>query len=975
MVSPPSSIGSPELLYSPSSPTLSFMELRDTIPPVPDPKAASAFAPSSPHNRAPSPFSGLGHQRSHSDTANLFRPKVHQQIVSSNLNPLNEMVYSYKNHPPLPHHHPRPASPLGSGSTSQFAVGGSHSHSHVLPHGNPSTRYPPMTATFGQSSFASSSTSSISHFPNHSIAPHSPPYDHAGPSTLRRFASQHRSNASSRQRVPSGSHDKNSRCSPECSAADAPYQLLSTVIGRASVNEFRKTIARPSKRKATNDEDIEMEEEAISTNLIRPNIQTRRSRTRTPTLQGPISPPSNNPLMKPLAFDRKLLQSTPPLPPVDHLRDPPFEGDFFANYHKSGSATSNAILLQGIVPEFEFGLPRSSSAPSVPLLSQRDRGLSDASADPTGSADVLGRQIGGFTQLPTEKPLHRHEPGLPLVTSPQAIPSKLPGNGLAPISSRFSTFGVARRLDSGEKLGSIGQIVGDPTELTSYLGEDLAATLKARLQPEQTEMVKEIKRKEEVLSEAQWSFDVPLSKVLGDTVRNWMNDVEDQEQYQIVEYGCHKETPNTVLAETVKTLALRASGPGRPKKVLSVTHQCNLDFDIRALQANLSTHPQSYRKIKALPSPLILTSFNFSGFAEASLPPNSVDVALCTNELSKLHGTIQPRPLYLFTSQAEEREQRSEKDLSGWLKMRAKEVKPGGILACSFAVRTAPTPENHHNRNLSQAGLDASRNGINEGFTSYPPKASPGNYSTSLPTSPRTSIDEHMNHNINVFSVITPMTEISNSPFVPGPPLPSPPMSNNGKTRRYRPDIWQSMSHALSPAIQRLVSLGEIKTQVAPLLVDVPYWPRTLESLKQTLSKSQNEWEPLIDSSDNFDGEKSEYKKEIPEHEFSPNEYSKEEKREWEESGIKIHRLAHPAWIDYRNGKIDRNGYAKRISMYCRSVYEGHLKKVLREKGRMDISQCETTVQELFKVLVEKCELGALDALEIDIGIIVLKRK
>lgn len=54
----------------------------------------------------------------------------------------------------------------------------------------------------------------------------------------------------------------------------------------------------------------------------------------------------------------------------------------------------------------------------------------------------------------------------------------------------------------------------------------------------------------------------------------------------------------------------------------------------------------------------------------------------------------------------------------------------------------------------------------------------------------------------------------------------------------------------------------------------------------------------------------------------------------------------------------------------------------------MDIGQSETTVQELvgpiphgdanclqFKILVEKCELGALDALELDTGIVVLRRK
>nr|XP_018264341.1 uncharacterized protein I303_02507 [Kwoniella dejecticola CBS 10117]OBR86499.1 hypothetical protein I303_02507 [Kwoniella dejecticola CBS 10117] len=956
MASPPSSFGSPELLCSPTSPTITFS---GDIPPVPDPKAASAFAATSPLGRSPSPYAGLGHQRSRSETAHFLRPKTcfpnnHQYTPptsTSNLTPFVEMVQP---HSPL--HHQRPSSPFNSGSVpsvSHFPVGGPHSHNHVSSYASSSHRFPPFAAAAGgQGAFSASSTPSQSHFPNHFVAPHSPPYDHAGPSTLRRYASQgHRSQWKLRQRATSGSHDSNLRCSPDCTAAEVPYHLLDTVIGRASVSDLRRITTKPIKRKAADDEDIEMEEE-LTPSATRPNIQTRRSRTRT-SFQGPgpVTPVFGNSFAKPLAFDRKLLQSTPPLPPVDHLRDPPLEGDFFANYLKSGLGihmTSNAILAHGIEPELPFDLPRSSSAPAVPLLAQRDRDLSDASADSAISADALGTHHFAHQEK-------SHDTISPVVASPQHLPVANHGIGLPPVSSRFSSFSSARRLDLGEKVGSIGQIVGDASELTSYLGEDLAAALKQRLQPEQSEMVKEIKRKEEVLSEAEWSFDVPLNKVFGDVVRDWIKGVEDKEHLQVVEYGCHKETPNPVLAETVKTLALRSARPGQPKKVLSVTHQCDIDFDTRLLQANLSNHPQSYRKIRSIPSPMILTSFSFSGFIDPSLPPNSIDVALCTNELSKLHGAIQPKPLHMFTSQAEEREQRSEKDLSAWLKVRAKEVKSGGILAFSFAVRTAPTLTAERDR--SQGRRTPNAEGITgTGMKSRPPKGSPGNYSMSLPTSPRTSVDDSMaDGNIVAATNITPMTEINNSPFVPGPPLPSPPMTSSGKTRKYRPDIWQAMSHALSPAIQRLVSLGEIKTQVAPLLVDVPYWPRTLESIQSTLSKNYNEWETLIQPSAVGQSSEEMLRTSSTESRASglhENEYSPEERKEWEESGVKIFRLTHPAWIDYRKGKIDRNGYAKRISMYVRSVYESHLKKVLRERGRMDISQCETTVQELVSLAV-----------------------
>lgn len=72
------------------------------------------------------------------------------------------------------------------------------------------------------------------------------------------------------------------------------------------------------------------------------------------------------------------------------------------------------------------------------------------------------------------------------------------------------------------------------------------------------------------------------------------------------------------------------------------------------------------------------------------------------------------------------------------------------------------------------------------------------------------------------------------------------------------------------------------------------------------------------------------------------------------------HPSAHtPAWKAYREGLIDRASYARRIATYCRSgglicfcyadctVYESHLMKVVQEKGRMDVSQSETAVQDL----------------------------
>lgn len=158
-------------------------------------------------------------------------------------------------------------------------------------------------------------------------------------------------------------------------------------------------------------------------------------------------------------------------------------------------------------------------------------------------------------------------------------------------------------------------------------------------------------------------------------------------------------------------------------------------------------------------------------------------------------------------------------------------------------------------------------------------------------------------------------------------------LPNSPEHYRARPDIWQAMYSALGPAVQRLVSLGEVKTYIAPMLVDVPFWPRTVNCVGKSLKRAEREWEVLKDRG--IDGD------------------------EWADLGVRKYRLIHPAWTEYLEGRIDRAGYARRVANYCRSselktfvhalmiVYEGHIKKILRERGKMEVGQAESTVGEL----------------------------
>lgn len=323
-------------------------------------------------------------------------------------------------------------------------------------------------------------------------------------------------------------------------------------------------------------------------------------------------------------------------------------------------------------------------------------------------------------------------------------------------------------------------------------------------------------------------------------------------------YGCSKDTPSAVLTDVVNALAKKA-------EVITVAHQCPRGHDIRSLQ--LSLEQSSYRQI---PHPTVLSSFTFSKFADTVFPPSSIDIAIGARELSRLQLPQPFRSGYPTSSQAHVREQLADKEFTSWLNARATEVKSGGLLACMFAIRTCSFPQ--------------------------PPEASPVGPPIKLATSPRTY------HDASTISLPAFHGTVS------APPLPSPPMTD-GQVRRFRPDIWRAMYHALAPSIQRLVSLGEIRSHVAPLLVDVPFWPRTLENVRSTLSRQQD-WEVIREDDEDADDERS--------------AYSPEGCREWSDVGVRIHRLTHPAWTAYCDGGLDRASYARRVATYCRSGWLGY---------------------------------------------------
>ena len=280
-----------------------------------------------------------------------------------------------------------------------------------------------------------------------------------------------------RTRAFSGAqHAFHQRCSPDCTAAVAPYQMLNTAIGKASANDAHKAAA--------------MSANASPLPAVPLNLQSRRGRQRT----APSAPLSHEPGL--LVFDRKLWESTPPLPAVECSKNPSASGGCLPGCDHTSHFMASAILDEKS-REFELTLPRSSSTPAVALLFSRDRSFSTASE--TSSCEPL-EMVTNLNKLPIQPTSRRF-----------ICEGHLDGpvrNGNRFELGRHATM-HGRGAENGDRVGPFGRVAGDAFDLAGYIGPELAATKKERLLQRDGDRPT---RTEDVLSEVDWSFDIPLAR-------------------------------------------------------------------------------------------------------------------------------------------------------------------------------------------------------------------------------------------------------------------------------------------------------------------------------------------------------------------------------------------------------------------------------------------------------------------------------
>ncbi|CEH18914.1 hypothetical protein CBOM_05614 [Ceraceosorus bombacis] len=62
-------------------------------------------------------------------------------------------------------------------------------------------------------------------------------------------------------------------------------------------------------------------------------------------------------------------------------------------------------------------------------------------------------------------------------------------------------------------------------------------------------------------------------------------------------------------------------------------------------------------------------------------------------------------------------------------------------------------------------------------------------------------------------------------------------------------------------------------------------------------------------------------------------------------------RLAHPAWKAYRAGALPRVVFIEHLLALFKSLYEVHMRLVLKERGKLSKGACEFVLDSLWDVL------------------------
>lgn len=341
-----------------------------------------------------------------------------------------------------------------------------------------------------------------------------------------------------------------------------------------------------------------------------------------------------------------------------------------------------------------------------------------------------------------------------------------------------------------------------------------------------------------------------------------------------------------------------------------IIHEDSEQSDLRSFQHMLDTHPESYL------DPLWQSSRNPSlqnaifsmsvmrPFGSRIVPPDTLHLGF---SLMDLHWTHAPTNNVSIASMAHA-------ELTMSLSARAKEFRRGGIYVMAYIARSEPLSAEEASCQSEGAGSDTKR-------TLESPAAMSGKDASRLAATETASVE----------------------------PRPK--------------NIWDTMSDMIVPCLQRLVSCGMMKVDVARHMLTLPMYPRTMKQTLRVLEKFTDVWS--LDWSCGLG--KSDLKEIVTDTgnvvtlQSEPNP---------------LH-LPQPAWLALKAGKITRESYNDHVLQMFKNVYEGHFRMVLQERGQLSKGATEFILDSLWDVLrsrMDEPENCQLTNSELEVQLMALRR-
>ncbi|PWN48489.1 S-adenosyl-L-methionine-dependent methyltransferase, partial [Violaceomyces palustris] len=384
----------------------------------------------------------------------------------------------------------------------------------------------------------------------------------------------------------------------------------------------------------------------------------------------------------------------------------------------------------------------------------------------------------------------------------------------------------------------------------------------------------------------------------------------------------------------------------------SVTHEDSPQADFRPVTLLLDTSSESYLNPhwQSAHEPslqnTIFPSFVSRPFASRIVPPSTMHLGMSLMDLHWAHTPRNPAVSLATSAHAE---------LTAFLTARAHEFRKDGVFVMAYISRSEEDRFTAPDRPKSTIDYDSR------------------DMSCGSPLSGSALDDMADGGEAPARGPIKRERTRSNST-----PLRPNVLAQNQVTTKKSADIWTTLTNTLAPCLQRLVSCGMLKSDVARHLLSLPMHPRTPRHTQNVLKSVKHLWR--LEWSCGLGEGTSELQKDGVIDEDSSVGDATAKSRTGPgvlQSEPEPLRLPHPAWKALQAGTLSRVAFAEHMIQLFKNLYESHFRSVLREKGKLSKGAVEFVLDSLWDILhsrIDDQQPCPIAQCELEVQVVALRR-